>query len=88
MTLWADGGGKTRAALRAVEGADRVTRFLTGVLAKYDEIGLTVVEVNGVAAMVPVLGERRSVISLEIADGLVTGVQMVSNPDKILRALS
>lgn len=87
VTLWADGGGKTRAALRPVEGADRVVRFLAGVLAKYDEIGLTVVEVNGQAAMVLVLGERRSVISLEVVDGLVTGVQMVSNPDKIRRAL-
>lgn len=88
VTLWADGGGKIRAALRPVREADRVTRFLRGVLAKYDEIGLTVIEVNGLAAMALVLGEYRLIISLETAGGVVTGVQMVSNPDKVLRALS
>ncbi|SDI06341.1 RNA polymerase sigma-70 factor, ECF subfamily [Actinokineospora alba] len=88
VTMWTDGGGKSRAALRPVRDADRVARFLMGVLGKYDEIDLTVIEVNGLAAMVLVLGEYRQIISLEISDGLVTGVQMVSNPDKLTRALS
>jgi PPOX class probable F420-dependent enzyme len=32
VTLYSDGGGKTRAALRPVYGADNVARFLTGIL--------------------------------------------------------
>ena len=33
-TLWSDGGGKTRAALRPIYGADRVARFFFGILRK------------------------------------------------------
>ena len=32
VTLYSDGGGKTRAALRPIYGADSVARFLTGML--------------------------------------------------------
>ncbi|MGH3859728.1 sigma-70 family RNA polymerase sigma factor [Actinokineospora sp.] len=59
VPLWTDGGGKIRAALRPVRDADRVTRFLGGVLGKYGEVDLTVIEVNGLAAMVMILGEYR-----------------------------
>jgi RNA polymerase sigma-70 factor, ECF subfamily len=32
VTLWSDGGGKTRAALNPIHGANRVSRFLFGIL--------------------------------------------------------
>jgi RNA polymerase sigma-70 factor (ECF subfamily) len=34
VTLWSDGGGKTRAALNPIYGADKVARFLSGILRK------------------------------------------------------
>ncbi len=34
VTLWSDGGGKTRAALNPIHDADKVARFFSGILLK------------------------------------------------------
>jgi len=84
----ADGGGKVRgAARRAIVGADRLARSLVGGMAK---AGGTVVAsmttVNGEPGIRMELdGQLVGVVSLTIADGRVSRVYAIANPDKLVR---
>src|SRR5690606_37043334 len=46
-TLVSDGGGRTRAALNEIHGADRVARFLVGVLTKRTGTERTLPSIHG-----------------------------------------
>lgn len=88
--LWSDGGGKVRAAINPVLGADRIARFFVGVLAKAARSGVPVeiglIEVNGTLAADLRQPTRRDVLSIACdADGRITGLHQVSNPDKLSR---
>jgi RNA polymerase sigma-70 factor (ECF subfamily) len=86
ITLWSDGGGKTAAARNPIHGADRVARFLVGILRKAPGgfADVRMVRVNGEAGLVAYVGGRpRSVASLEIRDGRIQGIRIVVNPDKL-----
>ncbi|SNR48630.1 RNA polymerase sigma factor SigJ [Actinomadura mexicana] len=80
----ADGGGKAVASRRPITGADRIARLLAGVAAqsRTDRIGL--VEVGGELALATHRdGRLMWVDTLEIADGRVTALHRVANPDKL-----
>lgn len=85
VTLWGDGGGKARAALRPVSGADRVGRFVVGTIDKYSDVEFRTTEVNGQTALLVKLASHWQVCSFEVRDGLITGIQWMSNPDKLSR---
>lgn len=85
-----DGGGKVRAAINPIEGADRVARFMAGVARIYSAEApgdvLSPAYVNGVFGMVGEHDGRLTfVAALDIADGLVRAVHLVVNPDKLAR---
>ncbi|WP_248839506.1 sigma-70 family RNA polymerase sigma factor [Frankia sp. AgKG'84/4] len=88
-----DGGGLTRAARRPVHGADRVARFLLGIIAKgvrqaVEPTSLRLVEVNGEPGLAAYEGARlRFVAALHVADGRIAEINIVANPEK-LRHLS
>jgi RNA polymerase sigma-70 factor (ECF subfamily) len=85
IVLYSDGGGKAKAATRPVVGAANVARFIFGVLDKAPR-GFTagVATVNGQPGIVCyVEGEPYTVLSLDIADGVVRGIYIVVNPDKL-----
>ncbi|MGH4017482.1 MAG: RNA polymerase sigma factor SigJ, partial [Pseudonocardiaceae bacterium] len=97
--LIGDGGGKERTARRPVRGADKVARFLLGLLERYGggQLGSAeLVLVNGDLGMIiprwpgdpehPVPAAAR-VSCLTIRDGRVTTIYDVVNPDKLTRAL-
>lgn len=85
--LISDGGGKAKAALRPVVGADKVARFAVGIAAQglaLPDLQVEVTEVNGSpGVVVRVAGEPFLAISLVVAGGLVEQVLMVRNPDKL-----
>ncbi|WP_040338496.1 RNA polymerase sigma-70 factor [Candidatus Blastococcus massiliensis] len=85
--LVSDGGGKARAALRPIVGADKVARFAVGVAAQglaLPDVRIEVAEVNGSPGVaVWVGGEPFLALSLVIAGGAVEQVLMVRNPDKL-----
>jgi RNA polymerase sigma-70 factor (ECF subfamily) len=83
VTFWNDSGGKVSAALRPVFGAERVSRLVIGTLAKHDSVAFRVVELNGEPALILQLGSRLQTCSFEVADGVITGVQWMANPDKL-----
>ncbi|GAA2887066.1 RNA polymerase sigma-70 factor [Streptomyces mexicanus] len=87
VTAWTDGGGKIRAALRPLHGADKVARWLLGVLSSNPHLasGVHEVLVNGRPGLLFAPGARPdSVACLEIAeDGTVSALRLVRNPDKL-----
>jgi len=82
-----DGGGKRHAALRPVEGRDRIVRFFLGVVKKRAPLapdGLRYVWVNGSPGLVLRDVEGRvDVVELEVEEGRIRAIYMVLNPDKL-----
>ncbi len=85
--LISDGGGKAKAALRPITGADKVARFTVGIAAQglaLPGLRIEIADVNGAPAVVAWAdGEPLMTMSLVVADGLVTQVLVVRNPDKL-----
>jgi RNA polymerase sigma-70 factor (ECF subfamily) len=88
--VWAsDGGGRVSAARRLVEGADKVLRLLTGLLAKYGPqaagVEFVPVSVNGGPGFVttPARGVPGGVTALTVVAGRITAIHQVLNPDKL-----
>ncbi len=86
VTAWSDGGGVVTAARRPVQGADNVTRWLFGVLAKPQAQGMEVeiASINGEPALLASFGgEVAGSVHLEIDGSTVVGIRMVLNPEKL-----
>jgi RNA polymerase sigma-70 factor, ECF subfamily len=97
-TVIGDGGGKERTARRPVRGADKVARFILGLLERYGPerlVAARLVLVNGDLGMVippwpgdaghPPLAGRVSCFA--IRDGQVAVIYDIVNPDKISRTV-
>lgn len=83
-TATGDGGGRVRAELRPVEGAEAIARFY--VHRARAAAGLTILErtVNGCPGLaVQVDGVIVTVLSFDIRDGRITRIWAVLNPDKL-----
>lgn len=85
ITLWSDGGGKVNAARLPIYGADKVARFLLGVLrqapaeytARPDWIN------GGPGLIVYVGGQAQIVFTFDGADDTIQAIRIVVNPDKL-----
>jgi RNA polymerase sigma-70 factor (ECF subfamily) len=85
VVVWTDGGGKARAALRPVIGSHRASRFLVNVAKKVQGWPRPAV-LNGQPATVFVEdGIVLSALVLDILEGRIVGIRVVSNPDKLAR---
>ncbi|TCO60714.1 RNA polymerase sigma-70 factor [Actinocrispum wychmicini] len=95
VTLWTDGGGKVRQAMRPVSGAERVAAWFAGVGTRpYQgvlpaEMGVELVEINGTPGILFTgAGRIIATLTLDLDDnGRVTEIHNVANPDK-LRAVT
>jgi RNA polymerase sigma-70 factor, ECF subfamily len=86
VTLYSDGGGKTRAALNPIYGADNVARFLTGILSNIPPgFAVRQTRVNGRPGLVGYFedGSPQSVASIEVAEGSIRAIRLVVNPEKL-----
>jgi RNA polymerase sigma-70 factor (ECF subfamily) len=85
VTLWSDGGGRARAAINPIHGADDVARFMVGVTRKYGPaLRVSIMPVNGRPSIVRYIDDcLQGVVSLDIADGRIQQVFMMLNPDKL-----
>lgn len=87
VVLYADGGGRTRAALNPIFGADRVQRFLFGVAKKappeYGSVRFT--QVNGEPGAVFALNAvSTGVVAIDIGEHeKIQGIYWVVNPEKL-----
>ncbi|MEE2851643.1 MAG: RNA polymerase sigma factor SigJ [Actinomycetota bacterium] len=86
VTAAFDGGGRVRAALRPVIGADKVARLLFGLFRRQPQFDLSVRNVNGEPGLaVSLHGSIIAVAAFGIRDGLIKQVWVVVNPAKLLR---
>lgn len=91
VVLRSDGGGRVRAALRPVAGADAVARLLLGLAGRAAEGRLEVLPAvaNGepgfVLRLVTTSEVDVSVVVLRVTERGVEGVDLVRNPDKLTR---
>jgi RNA polymerase sigma-70 factor, ECF subfamily len=85
VVVWTDGGGKAKAAPRPVMGAHRAARFLVAIARDTpDGTDVRQVNLNGQPGLVALYGGVAvAVVVLDIAGGLVSGVRVVANPDKL-----
>jgi RNA polymerase sigma-70 factor, ECF subfamily len=84
VVLRADGGGKVAAAQGPVEGARRVAGVLVTGRLWYPEAVVRTVAVNGGTGVVVSLdGSLIGVVGLTVAEGLITEIDIVVNPDKL-----
>lgn len=86
VVLRSDGGGKVSAARRPIEGPDAVARFLVGLARSApDTILVEVHRYNGTPGLLigHTDGRIEVVLAIDVADGLVHGIDAVRNPDKL-----
>jgi len=87
VVLLGDGGGVVQAVVRPIVGAGRVARLLAGGLPRIaGEVSAEPVQINGCPALIVRLnGEIDDVVAVRIDDGLITGLYVVRNPEKLSR---
>lgn len=84
IVLVTDGGGVRKAALRPIEGVEKVMRFLLGLAARYGEFAVSRTELNGEPTLVTRMNDDLTVMHLELDDhGKVGVVWAVRNPSKL-----
>ncbi|PWV85297.1 RNA polymerase sigma-70 factor, ECF subfamily [Prauserella marina] len=85
VVSWADGGGKTHAARKPVRGLDKVVRYLGWMSTEVPGLAVTVLELNGQPGLLATVGEQPLLaVVLDIADGKITTIRIVNNPDKLV----
>jgi RNA polymerase sigma-70 factor (ECF subfamily) len=84
---YSDGGGVVPAARKVIFGADRTARLIVGLHRKAaGQVEYSLVRVNGDPGLrIDGPGEFRTVLALEIADGQIANVRVLSNPHKLTR---
>ena len=87
VVLLGDGGGVVQAVVRPIVGAGRVARLLRAGLPRFGrEASVEPVQINGCPALIVRLdGEIDDVLAVRIDDGLITGLYVVRNPEKLSR---
>ncbi|MBB5785361.1 RNA polymerase sigma-70 factor [Nonomuraea jabiensis] len=98
VTMVSDGGGKARAALRAITGAGNVSRWLLSIntpaniaafmasigMSGISDLSVGLATMNNAPAMVMSAGGRViTVASLLISDGKIATIYLIANPEKI-----
>jgi RNA polymerase sigma factor (sigma-70 family) len=90
VTMWTDGGGKVRSALRPVNGRDNVARFLNGYAVRRlpETLDIHYRQVNGDPSAVVFSGDSPyavMVMDLNPQNDQITDIYLVTNPDKLSR---
>jgi RNA polymerase sigma-70 factor (ECF subfamily) len=85
-----DGGGKVRAALEVIDGADRVARFLVGVTRKHpgqwwrDDFTVRLATINGLPGVIVDAPEGPvQTTTFELEGDVIRALYVVRNPDKL-----
>ncbi|HEX4018825.1 MAG TPA: RNA polymerase sigma-70 factor [Frankiaceae bacterium] len=87
VVLLGDGGGLRQTVLRPIVGAERVARLLAAGLPRIaGQAAVERVQINGGPALIIRLdGEIDDVVAVRTDDGLITGLYLVRNPQKLSR---
>lgn len=86
VVLYTDGGGKATAVPNPIYGADHVARFFMEAPAKFmpKDIVRRFAEINGQPSIVVYhRGHAFGVFTMDVAEGQIRNIYIVSNPDKL-----
>ncbi len=85
VAFTSDSNGKVSAARRPVVGAEKVARFIIGLMQRMGpEHRISLAVYNGAPALVVHEGDRPDgVITIDVADGRITNFYAVRNPEKL-----
>jgi RNA polymerase sigma-70 factor (ECF subfamily) len=87
VVVYGDGGGKAPSWPKPIHGRERVAKLIAGSLAQAKQLGVgrRAVHLNAQPGVMILDGAGRivSVMSVEVADGLVQTIRGVVNPDKL-----
>jgi RNA polymerase sigma-70 factor (ECF subfamily) len=85
VVVWTDGGGLAKAGPRPVVGATRAIRFLVHVAKTLPpDATVRLVGLNGQPGIViEEAGVPTSATAFDVIDGVICGVRVVTNPDKL-----
>ncbi len=94
VRLTGDGGGIARAPLRPIVGAAKVVRFIAAISGRpymgieISGMAIDIAEINGSpGVVVSAAGRVITTMTAVVADGRITEIQLIANPDK-LRAIT
>ena len=84
--LITDGGGRKQAALRPIHGADKIIRWLAGIMAKSSgDVTAEVIRLHDEPAMVLTLdGELDTLGMIRVEDGRIGELYLIRNPEKLV----
>jgi RNA polymerase sigma-70 factor, TIGR02957 family len=88
VTLWADGGGRTRTAiLHPIYGREAVARISMGTKRFWPEDArFELREINGQAALVGRANDRAwTVLAMDVEQGRIQAIRIIANPEKLTR---
>lgn len=85
-TGWSDGGGRVKAALRPILGSDRVGRFFAATSSGVVSIRTVLLAGEPAALVTRCDGQR--LLAIAVADGRITDVYLIGNPDKLRKLVS
>lgn len=87
VTFWSDGGGQVAAALKPLQGAMKVARFLLAIRSKWlSTLVAHLVEVNGQPGILYTVNDSiHSVVTVEVVGGYIQSIYSVRNPEKLQR---
>ncbi|MGX1909441.1 hypothetical protein ACWIID_11325 [Streptomyces phaeochromogenes] len=78
------GQGRHHLDQRGRGGADKVARFLLGLLRREPDVELVEDDINGTPGVtVAIAGTTVAVLAADVRDGLITDLWLVVNPDKL-----
>jgi RNA polymerase sigma-70 factor, ECF subfamily len=86
IVFYSDGGGKAAAVPNAVEGSQRVASLIIGALKKFlpKERVVRIAQINGQPGTVTYVdGRPRSVVTIDVEDGLIARIWVITNPEKL-----
>ncbi|GIF26647.1 RNA polymerase sigma24 factor [Paractinoplanes tereljensis] len=84
VVSWSDGGGRVRTAINPIYTPAKVARFFGSIYARTPEFSLKRMTLNGEPALLVSYPASRHLLLIDAADGLIRGIYVVANPDKIL----
>ena len=90
VRIWSDGGGKVRAALKVIEGADRAARFIVDATRKREDtwwredFKMRFAIINGLPGVIVDSADGPvQTAAIEIDGGVIRALYVVRNPDKL-----
>ncbi|PSB13885.1 RNA polymerase sigma-70 factor [filamentous cyanobacterium CCP1] len=89
VTYWSDGGGQVAAALKPLQGAMKVARFVLAIHRKWLSAAVFhITEVNSQSGIVTIVNFNvHSVTTIDIVDGSIQSIYTVRNPQKLKQIL-